>query len=328
MTELPDAPKTLVVITGPTASGKTALAVEVARALVAEVISADSRQLYRELPIGTAAPTAEEMRGVKHHFVGTLGLEEYYSAARFETDVLSLLPRLWQRGDFAVMCGGSMMYIDAVTRGIDCLPDISAEVRNQVLDTYHSEGMEYMLAWLDEVDPVYCAEVDRSNPRRVLHALEICLEAHTPYSTLRTGRVKERPWLTVTLAPQWERDDLFARINARVDSMVEAGLVEEARALYDRAHLNSLNTVGYKELFAAFRGDMALPTAIKRIGKNTRVYAKKQLTWMKKRPEIHLLDPYSDTPMASQALRIIADVRAASAGAASISTTTTTTHPA
>ncbi|MCM1336159.1 MAG: tRNA (adenosine(37)-N6)-dimethylallyltransferase MiaA [Candidatus Amulumruptor caecigallinarius] len=308
--------KTLVVVTGPTASGKTALAVELARELGAEVISADSRQLYRDLPIGTAAPTAAEMQGVPHHLVGTLNLNEPYSAARFETDVLELLPRLWQRSDYAVMCGGSMMYVDAVTRGIDCLPDISAEVRAQVLDTYHSEGLDYMLSWLDEVDPVYCAEVDRSNPRRVLHALEICLEAHVPYSTLRTGRVKPRPWRTVTVAPQWSRDDLFARINARVERMVADGLVDEARALFDRRHLNSLNTVGYKELFAAFRGELDLPTAIARIGKNTRVYAKKQLTWMKKRPEIHLLDPYSDTPMARQALDIIAEATAANAPSA------------
>lgn len=301
--------KTLVVITGPTASGKTALAVEVARALGAEVISADSRQIYRALPIGTAAPTAAEMRGVRHHFVGTLELDDYYSAARFETDVLALLPELWERSDYAVMCGGSMMYVDAVTRGIDILPNISAEVRRQVLDTYRSEGLDYMVGWLEELDPVYCAEVDRSNQRRVLHALEICLEAHAPYSTLRTGRVKPRPWHTVTLAPAWSREDLFGRINARVETMIEAGLVEEARSLYSRRELNALNTVGYKELFAAFDGRLDLRTAIARIGKNTRVYAKKQLTWMKKRPEILPLDPYSSVPMPMQALSIIASSR-------------------
>lgn len=281
-------------VTGPTASGKSALAVELASYFHTEIISADSRQIYRDIPIGTAAPTEADMKRVPHHFVGTLSLDEYYSAARFEEDTLRILPDIWAGSPYAVMCGGSMMYVDAVLRGIDTLPDISPEVRNQLLETYRSEGLEYMLHWLDELDPVYGAEIDRKNWRRVVHALEICLESHRPYSSLRTGRVKARPWRTVTVAPSWPREMLFDRINRRVEEMVAAGMVDEAYRVYPYRDLNSLNTVGYKELFAYFDGTFTLPAAIARIQKNTRVFAKKQLTWMKRHPEINLLDAEGD----------------------------------
>lgn len=270
----------LIVITGPTASGKSALAVDVASHLGCDIVSADSRQIYRGLPIGTAAPTADQLAAVRHHFVGILGLDEYYSAARFEAEATALLERLFEHSDVAVMCGGSMMYIDAVTDGIDALPDISEATRTRVRTLFESGGLEALVAWLETIDPVYAAEVDRSNPRRVAHAIEITLEAGRPYSALRGLRAAERPFDVVKVALDIPRERLFDRINRRVDAMMDAGLLDEARRVYPQRHLNSLNTVGYKELFAYFDGEMPLDTAVARIAKNTRVYAKKQLTWL------------------------------------------------
>lgn len=272
----------LIVLTGATASGKSDVAVEVALRLGCEVVSADSRQIYRDIPIVSAAPTADEMRGVSHHFVGTLGLEDYYSAAQYESDVLRLLPNLFERSPFAVMCGGSMMYVDAVTDGIDDLPDISAGTRAYVAAMLEQVGAEGLLAQLEILDPEYASEVDPSNLKRVAHALEITLEAGRPYSQLRTGRHKPRPFNILKFAIDRPRAELFDRINRRVGVMVEQGLVEEARALYPKRALNSLNTVGLKELFAYFDGDMTLDEALARIAKNTRVYAKKQLAWLRR----------------------------------------------
>lgn len=253
---------------------------EVARRLGCEVISADSRQIYRDIPIVSAAPTAEEMQGVPHHFVGTLPLDAYYSAARFESDVMSLLPRLFERSDFAVMCGGSMMYVDAVTDGIDNLPDIPPSTREYVARLLAEHGPEGLMAQLEVLDPAYAAEVDPANTKRIAHAVEISLAAGQPYSSLRTGRRLQRPFRIVKTAIDWPRAELFARINSRVGRMVADGLIDEARRLYPLRRLNSLNTVGLKELFAHFDGVMDLDTALQRIAKNTRVYAKKQLTWL------------------------------------------------
>lgn len=296
----------LAVVTGPTASGKSALAVELAEHLATEIISADSRQIYRQMNIGTAVPPPEELARVRHHFVQTLEPEEYYSAACFEEDVMKLLPELFGRcGGRAVMCGGSMMYVDAVTRGIDELPTVSARVREEAAAILSAEGPEGVIERLRRLDPDIMEVIDTRNPRRLVHALEICMEAGRPYSALRTGAVKERPFRTVVMAVDYRREDLFSRINSRVDAMIGEGLVQEARRLYGLRSLNALNTVGYKELFDCFDGLMDLPTAIERLKKNTRVYAKKQLTWMKKRPEIHLLDPYSSTPLLTQALALL-----------------------
>lgn len=282
---------TLVVITGSTGVGKSDTAVWLARELNAEIISADSRQLYRDIPIGTAAPTAEQMAEVKHHFVGTLSLEEYYSAAQFEDDVIQLLPQLFARSPYVVMCGGSMMYVDAVCKGIDNIPTISDEIRREVVERFERDGAEAMREELRRLDPIYYNQVDLKNHKRVIHAVEICLQAGRPYSELRTNSVKQRPFRIVKIGLNLPREQLFDRINRRVEKMIEAGLVDEARRFYPQRHLNSLNTVGYKELFAWMDGTMDYDTAVARIQKNTRVYAKKQLTWYAKDTDMHWFAP-------------------------------------
>ena len=283
--------KTLIVITGPTGVGKTAASIELAQRLQCDIINADSRQIYRGIPICTAAPTPEELAAACHHFVAFKDLQESYSAAQFETDVLALLPTLWQQGDYVVMCGGSMLYVDAVCHGIDQLPDISPEVRSAVKEKLQREGLEGLMAELEQLDPEYAATIDRKNTSRVCHGVEICRQAGVPYSTLRTGTAKQRDFRIIKLALNIERDQLFARINTRVDRMIESGLEQEARSVYHLRHLNSLNTVGMKEMFAIFDGTMDRHTAIERMKKNTRVYAKKQLTWYRRDPDIIWVTP-------------------------------------
>lgn len=280
----------LIVITGPTASGKTAMAIKLARELGTEIISADSRQLFREIPIGTAQPSAEELAAVRHHFIGTLSLGDYYSAARYEEDVKRLLPEIFARcNGTAVMCGGSMMYVDAVCRGIDLLPTVSPEIRQYALALWQEGGNEAVIDRLRRLDPAYLETVDLKNHRRLVHALEICLESGRPYSELRTGAVKPRPFEIEKYAIDLPREVLFDRINRRVERMMEEGLLEEARRVFPLRTLNSLNTVGYKELFAFFDGLWDLPTAVARIQKNTRVYAKKQLTWLRRDADVRWL---------------------------------------
>lgn len=295
--------KTLLIVTGPTASGKTKLAIELARALDTEIVSADSRQIFRGLPIGTASPTREELSAVRHHLVGVLDLHEYYSAAKFEEDALGILSGLWEKNDYAVMCGGSMMYIDAITRGIDDLPTISPEIRSLTLDLYNKGGLPALHEKLRQLDPDYLASCDLSNHRRLIHAIEICLQAGVPYSTLRTGTAKTRPFRIIKFAIDWPREELFSRINSRVETMIADGLEEEARSVCNLRHLNSLNTVGYKEMFAMMDGLMPRDVAIARIAKNTRVYAKKQLLWLSKDPSVVKLDPKQ--PLLPQALSVI-----------------------
>lgn len=292
----------LIVITGPTASGKSALAVDVASRLGCDIVSADSRQIYRGISIGTAAPTSGQLAAVRHHFVGVLDLDEYYSAARYEAEVLELLGELFEQNDVAVMCGGSMMYVDAVTDGIDRLPDISDAIRSRVRSLYESGGLDALVGWLETIDPEYAAEADLRNPRRVAHAIEITLEAGQPYSSLRRRATSPRPFDIVKVALDLPRERLFDRINRRVGAMMEAGLLDEARRVYPLRHLNSLNTVGYKELFAFLDGAMPLDTAVARIAKNTRVYAKKQLTWLT-RPSVRRPVWLSENSTASDVLR-------------------------
>ncbi|MDE7152928.1 MAG: tRNA (adenosine(37)-N6)-dimethylallyltransferase MiaA [Muribaculaceae bacterium] len=283
--------KTLIVITGATASGKTSVAIEVARRLGCEIISADSRQLFREIPIGTAAPTLEEQGAVPHHFVGTLSLDDYYSAARFEEDVLNLLPRLWQRSDYAVMAGGSMMYVDSVINGIDDIPTVTEENRLRAMRLYEEKGLQGLRLELLELDPVYYREVDLNNPRRLIHAIEIIYQSGRRYSAMRSGIRKERPFRILKFAIDMPREELFRRINRRVELMIEQGLEAEVASVVSKRHLNSLNTVGYKELFAVMDGVMTRDEAILKIGKNTRVYAKKQLTWLRRDPSVRWIPP-------------------------------------
>ncbi len=286
---------TLIVITGPTGSGKTSLAIDVASQLGCDIISADSRQIYRGIPIGTAAPTPQQLQAIKHHFVATLDLNQYYSAAQFEEDVMSLLPQLWERNEYAVMCGGSMMYVDAVTRGIDELPTISPEIREYATALYRDFGIDRLREELQKLDPTYYKQVDLNNHKRLVHAIEISLQAGVPYSTLRTGEVKPRPFKIAKFAIDYPRQLLFDRINTRVEQMIADGLEEEARSVYHLRHLNSLNTVGYKEMFAYFDGEMDFATAVARLQKNTRVYAKKQLTWLNKLNDTIMLSPAEAT---------------------------------
>ena len=284
----------LIVITGPTASGKSALAVETALRLGTEVVSADSRQIYRDIPIVTAAPTAEELAAVRHHLVGFLPLDGYYSAARFEEDALRIVTELIDRTGSAVVCGGSMMYVDALCNGIDLLPTIPDTIRDGLAHEWLTHGDDWLRAELERSDPEYYKTVDLNNMKRVFHAVEIIRASGCTYTSLRTGRKKERPFNIEKYVIDRPRPELFDRINRRVLMMVEEGLEREARAVYPRRELNSLNTVGLKEMFAWIDGKMEFDEAIARIQKNTRVYAKKQLTWLKKDPDVRRLAPGSE----------------------------------
>lgn len=283
--------KTLLVLTGPTAVGKTRVAIELARRFDSPVINADSRQVYRDLPIGTAAPTSEEQDGVRHYFVGTLGLSDYYSAAQFEQDVMALLPNLFEERDVVVMSGGSMLYIDAVCRGLDDIPTIEVPIRAMMQVRLEKEGLEALVEELRVLDPEYFSEVDRRNTRRVVHALEVLYQTGRKMSSFRRRNTQERPFRILKIGLNRPREELFARINERVGQMMEAGLWEEFMRVKDFRDCNALNTVGYKELFHVLDGDWELPFALDRIRKNTRVYAKKQLTWFRRDPEMHWVHP-------------------------------------
>ena len=283
--------KTLIVITGPTAVGKTALCLNIAKHFNIPIINADSRQIFRELRIGTARPTEEQMKTVHHYFVGTLGLDDYYSASLFEQQVLELLGQLFLTHHLALMTGGSMMYIDAVCNGIDDIPTIDERTRCLVKERLADEGLEKLCEELRQLDPEYYEIVDRQNPRRVVHALEICIMTGMTYTSFRKREQKRRPFNILKIGVNLPREELYERINQRVDKMMADGLLEEAKSLFPKKSLNALNTVGYKELFAYMEGRWSLEEAVERIKGNTRRYARKQLTWFKKDQQIHWFLP-------------------------------------
>ena len=282
---------TLVVLLGPTGVGKTALGVQLACQLGCSILSADSRQIYRELPIGTAAPTPEERAAVPHYFVGTHSVTEGYSAASYEVDVLHLLEKLFSDHPIQLLSGGSMMYIDAVCRGIDEIPDVDPAIRAEVWHRYETGGLAPILSELEHLDPRYYATVDHHNYKRVLHGYEVCLSSGRPFSSFHTGQAKSRPFNIIKVGLTREREDLYARIDERVLQMMSLGLEAEAQAVYPYRHLNALNTVGYKELFAYFDGTIPLDEAIRLIQRNSRHYARKQLTWWKRDSEVHWYHP-------------------------------------
>ena len=281
----------LITLLGPTGVGKTELSLKVAERFGSPIISSDSRQLYCDLPIGTAAPTPEQQARVKHYFVGTLKLTDYYSASQFETDVLALLAQLHTTTPHVVMTGGSMMYIDAVCKGIDDIPTVTPEIREAIYQQYAQEGLAPILEELKAADPQHYEEVDRQNYKRVIHAVEICRMTGKPYSSFHTNTIKSRPFRIIKIGLTRDREELYDRINRRVDMMMEEGLLEEARRVYPFRTLNALNTVGYKELFNYFSGEWTLDLAIEKIKRNSRVYARKQMTWFKHDPEIHWFHP-------------------------------------
>ena len=284
-------PHTLIVLIGPTGVGKTELSLSIAEHFQTCILSADSRQLYQELKIGTAAPTPSQLARVPHHFVGTLGLTDYYSAAQYEADVLEKLEELFQHNDTVVLTGGSMMYVDAVCKGIDDIPTVDKETRELMLQRYEEEGLETLCAELKILDPEYYQIVDLKNPKRVIHALEICYMTGKTYTSVRTQKHKERPFRIIQIGLTREREELYDRINRRVDEMMQEGLLEEAKSVYPFKHLNSLNTVGYKEIFNYFDGEWSLDFAIEKIKQNSRIYSRKQMTWFKRNPNIQWFHP-------------------------------------
>ena len=280
---------TLIVITGPTAVGKTALTIELARYYNTPIINADSRQIYRELRIGTAAPSEEQLKQVRHYFVGTKSIHDYYNASMYEQEVMSLLSE--STTQIHLLAGGSMMYIDAVCNGIDDIPTIRDDIREEMKRRYQEEGIETLCADLQRLDPEHYAIVDRQNYRRVIHALEICYQTGKTYTSFRKQARKERPFRIVKIGLNCERDILYNKINARVDEMMENGLMQEAESLYPFRQLNALNTVGYKELFDYMDGRWTLEEAVERIKGNTRRYARKQLTWFKRDEQMQWFRP-------------------------------------
>ena len=281
--------QSLIVLTGPTGVGKTALTLDIAQHYGIEIINADSRQIYKELQIGTAAPTKAQLERVKHHFVASKNVNDYYSASLYEQDVLELLKA--NPSSTYILSGGSMMYVDAVCYGIDEIPTIDNKVRQDLMKTYETEGLNKLCDLLKDLDPAHWDIVDKQNPRRVLHALEVCVQTGKTYTSFRTKQKKERPFNIIKIGLNCPREDLYNQINARVENMVASGLIDEALRMYNHRNLNALNTVGYKEMFEYLDGLTTLDEAIFKIQSNTRQYARKQLTWFRKDKDIHWFHP-------------------------------------
>lgn len=281
--------QSLIVVTGPTGVGKTALTLDIAQHYGIEIINADSRQIYKELQIGTAAPTKAQLERVKHHFVASKNVNDYYSASLYEQDVLELLKA--NPSSTYILSGGSMMYVDAVCYGIDEIPTIDNKVRQDLMKTYETEGLNKLCDLLKDLDPAHWDIVDKQNPRRVLHALEVCVQTGKTYTSFRTKQRKERSFNIIKIGLNCPREDLYNQINARVENMVASGLIDEALRMYNHRNLNALNTVGYKEMFEYLDGLTTLDEAIFKIQSNTRQYARKQLTWFRKDKDIHWFHP-------------------------------------
>lgn len=282
---------TLIVVTGPTAVGKTALTIEIAKHYGIPIINADSRQIYQELKIGTASPTAEQMQQVKHYFVGTKSITDYYNASMYEQEVVQLLEKLFVDSPVQLLSGGSMMYIDAVCNGIDDIPTVRDDIRNEMKRRYQEEGLDALCEDLRRLDPEHYEVVDRQNHRRVIHALEICYQTGKTYTSFRTQKRKERPFQIVKIGLTRDRQELYDRINQRVDTMMSEGLLDEVRSVAAYRSTNALNTVGYKELFDYIDGRWPLEEAVERIKGNTRRYARKQLTWYKRDEQVTWFHP-------------------------------------
>lgn len=283
--------KTLVVVLGPTGVGKTELCLQIAERLGIPIVNADSRQIFKELPIGTAAPTIDQQQRVTHYFVGNHHIQDYYSASMFEQDVMKLLPTLFLHQDVALMTGGSMMYIDAVCNGIDDIPTVRNDIRELMKQRLQEEGLEALVEELRQLDPEHWAIVDKKNPRRVVHALEICHQTGKTYTSFRRNEKAQRPFRILKIGLNRDRQELYERINQRVMMMMDEGLEQEARNVYPHKELTSLHTVGYKEMFAYFDGEIDRQEAIRQIQSHSREYMRKQLTWFKRDPEIHWFHP-------------------------------------
>lgn len=282
--------KRLIVLLGPTGVGKTALSLNLAEHYLSPIISADSRQFFKGLEVGTAAPTIAQKERVAHHLVGMLDVTDYYSASEFERDALNIIEDLHKSHDILIATGGSMMYLDALCNGIDDVPTIDESLRKEVYERYEREGLEPIRAQLKVLDPDFYNEVDLKNYKRVIHALEVCLMTGKPYSSFRTQTKKERPFDIIKIGLTRDRAELYERINNRVDEMISSGLLEEAERFYPQRHLNALNTVGYKELFKYMNGEWTLDFAIEKIKQSTRIYSRKQITWFKRDKEIHWIN--------------------------------------
>ncbi len=283
--------KFLIIITGPTAIGKTTAAIETARYFQTDIVSADSRQIFRELSIGTAVPSPSELAAVKHHFIHSHSLYDSYNASRYETEAIELLEALFKKKDIVVMTGGSMLYIDAICKGIDDIPDIDPELRKNLKTRLESEGIESLRLQLKKLDPSYYSQADLKNPARIVHALEVCMMTGRPYSSFRKEVPKKRSFCILKTALNCNRDELHNRINNRVDDMIARGLEQEAFQMFPLRHLNSLNTVGYREFFDYFEGKTSKETAIELIKRNTRRYARKQITWFRKDADVNWFKP-------------------------------------
>jgi tRNA dimethylallyltransferase len=283
--------KYLIVLTGPTGIGKTKTGIKIAQHFKTEIVSADSRQIFKEMAVGTAVPDIEELKAVKHHFIQTHSIKENYNASRYENEALDVIDSILKTSNLVLLVGGSMLYIDAVCQGIDIMPDADPEIRKMLKDKLENEGLESLRFQLKKLDPDYYNTVDLKNPNRIIHALEISIQTGKPYSSFRSNPNKTRPFSIIKIGLNCDRKKLHNRINARVDQMIDEGLENEARNLYHLKHLNALNTVGYRELFAFFDGETTREKAIELIKRNSRRYARKQLTWFRNDIEMNWFEP-------------------------------------